>query len=110
MSCAALVRLPRDLMRASRRIRFSFCSTDSVEEEAAPCCPAAGPDAGAPRNLGSRSNSVSLPPLRRTTAFSQKLRSSRMFPGHAYACSVLMAPGSISIGGTPFSAERLLMK
>jgi len=38
--------------------------------------------AASPRNFGSRSNSLSLPPRRTTTAFSAKLRSSRMFPGH----------------------------
>src|ERR1039457_2188504 len=82
INSAALVRFPRDLISASRRIRLSFCSTESVGS-----APASGgpPDprgeSGAPRNRGSRSNSDSRAPLRSTTAFSQKLRSSRMFPG-----------------------------
>jgi len=40
-----------------------------------------GGGATSPRNFGSRSNSASLPPRRSTTAFSAKLRSSRMLPG-----------------------------
>ena len=93
IKAAALVRLPRALINASRNRSFSFTST----ERDGPADPlAAGTDVGAepsarapsdeatkPRNLGSRSYSVSLPPRRRTTAFSQKLRSSRMLPGQA---------------------------
>jgi hypothetical protein len=110
ISSAAFVRLPRDLMSASLRIRFSFCSTESEGDTP----PARGRPEGAGADAGAPEPRVQVE-LRQLPALAEDDRvlaeiaqladvsRPRNRPGGSSS-----RPGSISSGGTPFSSEKSL--
>ena len=108
MNSAALVRFPLALIKAVRSKRFSFSSLLKLEPEG---CGTAethvdSTSAGA-ENLESRSYGVTFLPRFRTTVFSQKPRSSRIFPGHHSDAKPEPSLPSIQQGAAIFSTEVL---